>query len=228
MRKYFLYQTLFLFSLFAEEATLFILHTNNTNGALENCYCPDHPYGAIEKRSIFFKNFIKNHPNTIILNSGDFYPATSRPFLEGLILDAYASLPYDAILVGDQELTRDNKSIIPDKTGHSVLCANLEGYEKFGFSDVVLINRNGINIGITGAVHPSVFRFYRKDVKEAIVLEDPEEVIRDFVYDYSDSLDLMIALTHQGHDKMFSLLNRCLDWILLLAVIPRQNWMKVK
>ncbi len=201
MRKFIIYQTLFLFSLFAEERSLYILHTNNTNGALENCYCPEHPFGAIEKRSIFFQNFIKNNPNSIIVDSGDLLPVTSRPFLEGLVLDAYASLPYDAILVGDQELSRENKNDISEKTNHSILCANLENYETYGFNDIVVLERNGIKIGIIGTVHPSVFRFYPKEVKESIILEDPEETIRDFVYDFSDSLDLLIALTHQGHDK---------------------------
>ena len=36
--------------LLAQNKKLYILHTNNTNGALENCYCPDHPFGAVEKR----------------------------------------------------------------------------------------------------------------------------------------------------------------------------------
>ena len=39
--------------IFAQDGKLYILHTNNTNGALENCYCPDHPFGAVEKRSIY-------------------------------------------------------------------------------------------------------------------------------------------------------------------------------
>ena len=49
----------------AQDKTLYILHTNNTNGALENCYCPDHPFGAVEKRVVFVENFLEDHPNAI-------------------------------------------------------------------------------------------------------------------------------------------------------------------
>ena len=45
--------------LHAQEKVIYILHTNNTNGALENCYCPDKPYGAVEKRSVFVKEFMQ-------------------------------------------------------------------------------------------------------------------------------------------------------------------------
>ena len=44
--------------LHAQEKVIYILHTNNTNGALENCYCPDKPYGSVEKRSVFVIIFL--------------------------------------------------------------------------------------------------------------------------------------------------------------------------
>ena len=54
------------------QASLYILHTNNTNGALENCYCPDHPLGSIEKRSLYIEDFNNSNPRTVILDAGDF------------------------------------------------------------------------------------------------------------------------------------------------------------
>ena len=50
--------------LFAQDKKIYILHTNNTNGALENCYCPDRPYGSVEKRAVYVSNFIKKYPNS--------------------------------------------------------------------------------------------------------------------------------------------------------------------
>ena len=43
----------------AQEKTLYVIHSNNTNGALENCYCPDNPFGSLEKRSVYIENFKK-------------------------------------------------------------------------------------------------------------------------------------------------------------------------
>ena len=45
--------------LHAQEKVIYILHTNNTNGALENCYCPDKPYGAVENVLFLLKNSCK-------------------------------------------------------------------------------------------------------------------------------------------------------------------------
>ena len=59
--------------LFAQDKNIYILHTNNTNGALENCYCPDRPYGSVEKRSVYVSNFIKKHPNSILVDAGDIF-----------------------------------------------------------------------------------------------------------------------------------------------------------
>jgi 2',3'-cyclic-nucleotide 2'-phosphodiesterase (5'-nucleotidase family) len=66
--------------LFAQDQTLYILHTNNTNGALENCYCPDHPFGSVEKRTIFVKDFINEHPNTVLVDAGDFFTMTHQSY----------------------------------------------------------------------------------------------------------------------------------------------------
>ena len=97
----------------AQDQTLFILHTNNTNGALENCYCPDHPFGSVEKRTIFVKDFINEHPNTVLVDAGDFFTMTHQSYKDSLMAEAYALLPYDAILPGDQELTMDGDKIDP-------------------------------------------------------------------------------------------------------------------
>jgi len=201
MRRIFISLPLIISCIIAEDNTLYLLHTNNTNGALENCYCPDHPFGAVEKRSTFIKNFISEHPNTVVLDAGDFFPVTKRPFLDSLIIDAYASLPYDAVLAGDQELSRENLGRYTKKLDYPTLAANLNNFDKLGLSDHIIFERGGYTVGVIGTIHPSVFRFYPKEIIDRIELENPEETIRSFVYDYSDTLDIVIALTHQGHDK---------------------------
>ena len=79
----------------AQERTFYILHTNNTNGALENCYCPDRPFGAVEKRSIYVSNFLKEHPNTILLDAGDIFTMTHQSFKDSLMAEAYNQLHYE-------------------------------------------------------------------------------------------------------------------------------------
>lgn len=187
---------------------LYILHTNNSNGTLENCYCPDHPYGAIEKRSVFIKNFISEHPHTIVLDSGDFLPVTKKPFLDSLIIEAYASLPYDAALAGDQELSRENIKKLIQRLDFPVLAANLENFEQHGLSNQIIIERGGYKIAVVGTIHSNVFRFYPKNIREKYSFSDPVEITQSFVDHYSDSVDVVIAMTHEGHDKDIVLASR--------------------
>ena len=88
-----------------------VIYTNNTNGALENCYCPDRPYGSVEKRSIYVSNFFKKHPNSILVDAGDIFTMAHRSYKDSLMAEAYKLLPYDAILYGDQELTMNSKTL---------------------------------------------------------------------------------------------------------------------
>jgi len=180
---------------------LYILHTNNTNGTLENCYCPDHPYGAIEKRVVLINNFISEHPNTLVLDSGDFLSVTKKPFLDSLVFEAYASLPYDAVLAGDQELSREYIKNLIERLDFPVLAANLENAEERLLSDYIIIERGGYKIAVIGIIHPGVFRFYPKDIREKYSFSDPVETAQTFVDQVSGSADVIIAMTHQGHDK---------------------------
>ena len=40
----------------AGQTKVVIIYTNNTNGFLENCHCPSHPYGALEKRAVIIQS----------------------------------------------------------------------------------------------------------------------------------------------------------------------------
>ena len=77
------------------QASLFILHTNNTNGALENCYCPDHPLGSIEKRSLYINDFINSNPRTIVLDAGDFFTMSKKLLKDSLVCEAYATIRWN-------------------------------------------------------------------------------------------------------------------------------------
>lgn len=189
----------------ANDNYLYILHTNNTNGALENCYCPDHPYGAIEKRSVFIKNFISEHPNTIVLDAGDFLSVTKKSFLDSLVMKAYAFLPYDAVLAGDQELYRENIDQLSQKINIPVLAANLENYENQNLTNHLIIDRGGYKIAIVGIIHSSILKYYSEDIQKKYASTDPVEFAQTFVDKYSDSADVILALTHEGHDKDRSL-----------------------
>ncbi|MDP6578926.1 MAG: hypothetical protein QF771_07155, partial [Candidatus Marinimicrobia bacterium] len=82
MKPYFINQLLFLIPFIvcpiavSAETEISILYTNNTNGALENCLCPDKAYGSLEKRVLYIREWFEDNPNSLLLDAGDFFSPT--------------------------------------------------------------------------------------------------------------------------------------------------------
>lgn len=190
--------------LFAQERTFYILHTNNTNGALENCYCPDHPFGAVEKRSIYVSNFLKKHPNTILLDAGDIFTMTHQSLKDSLMAEAYNQLSYDVILFGDQELTMSDTKLnqLVGQMDIPVVGTNIDHPETVKSH---IIEKEGLRIAILGIIDPYAVKYYPKDVREKIELSDPIESIQAEMKRLKDKADIFILLTHQGADLDYAI-----------------------
>ena len=185
------------------QASLFILHTNNTNGALENCYCPDRPLGSIEKRSLYIQDFINTNPRTVIFDSGDFFTMSKKLLKDSLVSEAYATIPYDGILLGDQELTRDEKflnDVLP-KLESSIILSNLESPSFPFVREYKVIKRGGLKIGVIGILGSNAMKYYPKEIRDSIVLSDPVSTVNDIVKKIRPRTDLIILLSHQGFDQ---------------------------
>ena len=185
------------------QASLFILHTNNTNGALENCYCPDHPLGSIEKRSLYINDFINSNPRTLVLDAGDFFTMSKNLLKDSLVCEAYATIPYDGILLGDQELTRDEKflnNVLP-KLESSIILSNLEAPSLSFVRKYKVIKRGGLSIGVIGILGGNAMKYYPKNIKDSIVLTDPASTVNEIVKRIRPRTDVIILLSHQGFDQ---------------------------
>ena len=185
--------------LFAQDKKIYILHTNNTNGALENCYCPDRPYGSVEKRSIYVSNFFKKHPNSILVDAGDIFTMAHRSYKDSLMAEAYKLLPYDAILYGDQELTMDSKTLdnLTDQMAVSVVSTNLK---RKGVVPSKIINRRGVKVAVLGVMDEYAVKYYPKEIKEKIELLNPVESIKNEMDLLSNKADIFVLLSHNGFD----------------------------
>ena len=190
-------------SLLAQKSTLHILHSNNTNGALENCYCPDRPYGSVEKRAVYVANYIQDNPNTILLDAGDIFTLTHGSLKDSLMAVAYGKLPYDAILLGDQEMTlsEDRRNQLLAMMDIPALGTNIEGIS----TKVHIINKNGVKIAILGVMDPYAIRYYPEPVRNKIRLSDPKEAVQKEIDRLDDDVDVVVLLTHQGADLDYKL-----------------------
>ena len=186
-------------NIYAQRNTLYVIHTNNTNGALENCYCPDNPFGSVEKRSIYVRDFIKKNPNTILLDAGDFVTMSQQTLKDSLIAEAYGLLPYDAILYGDQELVLDARTLnrLRGQLGTTLVGTNID---RSDFFTSKVIRRKGLRIAVMGIMDPYAIKFYPEDVKKRIRLSDPIESVKNEMKKLSNKADIFILLTHQGYD----------------------------
>jgi len=185
------------------QASLFILHTNNTNGALENCYCPDHPLGSIEKRSLYIQDFINANPRTVVLDAGDFFSMSKKLLKDSLVCEAYATIPYDGILLGDQELTRNVNflnTVLP-KLESSIILSNLESPNLSFVRKYKVIKRGGLSVGIIGVLGGNAMKYYPKNIRESIILTDPASTVNEIVKRIRPRTDLIILLSHQGFEQ---------------------------
>ncbi len=209
------YQTVLLFialsavSLKAQTQTLYILHTNNTNGALENCYCPDNPYGSVEKRVPFVNDFIKEYPNTLLFDSGDFFPVSPRPYLDSLVCVAYSELHYDAVLLGDQELSREPdalNALLPiinaPFIGTNVTAPSIDGMVKH-----LRLEKGGLSVLVLGIIDPNVFKYYPDPVRNRMDISDPVSSVKSAISDHRQNGDIVVILSHQGEAKDRELVN---------------------
>ncbi|NOZ04579.1 MAG: hypothetical protein GXO92_08290 [FCB group bacterium] len=184
--------------------SVYILHSNNTNGALENCYCPDHPLGSVEKRAVYVPEFIRKHPNTIVVDAGDFFSVTERyPLKDSLITVAYGLIPYDAVLLGDQEVTRNPaflNRVLP-LVGSQFVITNLQSPRFPNQVPYKIVKRGDIRIGILGILGPVAFKYYPKEVRAKISLKAPLVAINEILPEIIEKTDLIIVLSHQGYDQ---------------------------
>ena len=186
----------------AADRTLYILHTNNTNSALENCYCPDHPYGAIEKRAAYIETWLTEHPNTIVVDSGDLISLTKRGIKDSLASLAYSAIPYDAILPGDQELIRGQEYLteLLKRTAAPIVNTNIRVPKIKNSQPVRIIERDGIRVAILGVVGPAAIKYYPEAVHATIALEDVNTALTRHLKDLENKADIIVLLTHQGYD----------------------------
>ncbi|NQV37836.1 MAG: hypothetical protein HQ509_07530 [Candidatus Marinimicrobia bacterium] len=204
----------------SETDTIYILHTNNTNGELENCYCPDHPLGSLEKRAVFIEQFRKNHTNTLLVDAGDFWNVTSRlPQKDKLVSTAYSFMDYDAILLGDQELIRQN-DIFPDallNMKSDIIVSNLLNPRIPGTQMYKIVHFGDISVGIVGIVGPASFKYYPKEIREKIDLKSPELVLGELIPTLRETCDIILVLSHQGLDSDINLAKKGLDIDIIIG-----------
>ncbi|MFQ6676063.1 MAG: multiheme c-type cytochrome [Fidelibacterota bacterium] len=187
----------------AGSTEIFILHTNNTNGALENCLCPGKSYGSLEKRAVFVRDWLREHPNTVMVDAGDFLSATGNTLKDSIAFRAYELMDYDAVGLGDQEFFRGVGFIsrLIEESRLPFVSSNLEKPAMANVSREIVVTREGIRFGILSLMDPDVFRLYPPHVSDSVAVSPPLDVLREGLAGLRDRTDVVILLSHLGIDR---------------------------
>ena len=189
---------LFYFAVFAQEKIV-ILHTNNLNATLENCICPDHPFGSIEKIKPLVDKIRLEEKNVLFVDTGDMLSAFADLHKDKTMISALSYLNYDAVTVGDQEFIHGLEFFesVFLKKGFPVVSANLS--EK---SPSYLIKKFGsVKIGIIGITSPDAFKFFPEDKLAGITIGDLYNTLNKVLNEIVSKVDMVVLLSHSGLDE---------------------------
>jgi 2',3'-cyclic-nucleotide 2'-phosphodiesterase (5'-nucleotidase family) len=180
-----------------------ILFDGSMNGHLLGCHCTSAPKSGLIKRATFIQEYRKAHPGeVIVVSSGDLLAfGVDEKFAKGM-LDAVASVGYDAIALGDQEFLAGEAFIGKMAKQVPLLSANLsvDGWlSDTRFPPSVVKTAGGLRVGFIAVTGTNVFRFFPdKKLREKLILNDTVAAIKEQAKALSGKCDAVVALTHQG------------------------------
>ncbi len=176
-----------------------ILYTGCTNGVMENCRCPNDPFGALEKRT-FEIDRRRKIGDLILVDSGDFLPALKDTLAARILIKALEINRYDAVTFGDQDLFHGRKIVEQIVSRLPVVSANVVWSDgKLVAPPFKTVKKDGKTFAIIGITHPDAFKFIDPDLLSHVKLLDPVESIKSTLIDIPKGTTV-ILLSHSGYE----------------------------
>ena len=188
-----------------------ILYTGGTHAMLYPCNCPVEPDGGVARRATLIREFRKKNPNTLVLDSGDFFAGglqdeyTQNSELDmrrsAIELEAMGIMGYDAAGVSSEEFnfTRDflEKSI--KEARFPFLSANIKSPL---FHPYIVKEIGGVKFGITSVITPFVAA-----KTGGLELPDPRDSLRKVLGRMKkEGVDIVVLLSRLGQKEDINLI----------------------
>lgn len=177
-------------------SSITILYTGNANGQLEACRCPGNPYGGLARQAGAIAELRDMYPGSVLVDSGDALAEKPDWVKFEYLQRAFGLIGYDAIGIGDQDLTY----------GPEVLAALIQGSPMPYLSSNVtvgaiepssrVVERRGVRVGIIAVTSPRVFAFADGGAPKGVEVSDPTDVVAQEVARLRDSVSAIITLYH--------------------------------
>lgn len=189
---------------------LYILHTSDMHSRVEpldaNAADTDAGKGGLVRRATFVEQFRAEHPNTLVLDCGDFSQGTPYyNFYKGEVEVKMMNLMgYDAMTIGNHEFDfgMENMARLFRLARFPVVCSNyevtgtpLEGLIK----PYVVIEREGLRIGLFGLA-PQPEGLIQTDKCQGVVYKDPIQAAQQMadLLRNKEHCDAVVCLSHLG------------------------------
>ena len=189
----------------AEPARLLLIQTNADNGILYPCRCPSEPKGGLAKRATLIKALSRDAKEFLLLDSGDDLGLDSDRRTDSLVLAAYQAMGYQAIAVGDQELSHGADYFLDLAKNFKLtfLAANLKynGQPVGKPCRVLRFEDPKVSVGVIGAIWPKAFMFYPKSVTRGLEIADPDSALRHLADSLRPLVDVLVLLSHLGYEQ---------------------------
>jgi len=162
------------------------------------------------------KELKENRKDILALDAGDlFFKKFSNPIPENevkkvsekaqLILEGFNLMGYDALSIGDDDLTlgRDFLIEMSKKAHFSFLSSNIvhEDSGKLLFQSYLLKEIAGMRIGIFSLLSPDLFSGPSDPRRKGLIIQDPVETAHAMVRELQPKTDLIILLSHLSYPK---------------------------
>jgi 2',3'-cyclic-nucleotide 2'-phosphodiesterase (5'-nucleotidase family) len=204
---------------FPEQAwhkSLTILFGDSVNGMIEPCPSCDggSPLGGLARRGSWVQSVRETRKEFLLLDSGDLFfdryrkaiPAEDVTALSEkahLILKCYNLLGYDALGIGDDDLTlgKDFLADLSKNASFPFISSNLMDKETGEplFNAHVIKEAGGLRIGIFSLVSPYFFSGDSDPRTRGIAFREPLEEAKSILGKIRPKTDLVVLLSHLGY-----------------------------
>jgi hypothetical protein len=171
---------------------------------LKSCYCPSAPWGGLAKRAWLVRAIREavGYDNVLLLDAGDLFPPLPSPDQPPTVMRLYSLMSYDAVAIGDQELSG-------------------------GLESWIALNASSSGPGSSARPFPWLSASFRRLPSAAasdpiaaprlagLAITDPAESLARFRAGRADRPDLTLLLAHQPADENAALAER-LDGVAIV------------
>lgn len=201
----------------AQPRTLTILHTNDMHATFiprDAVWVKQSPrplIGGFRELEFAVDSIRDSRTDVVLLDAGDVMtgnPITEREYQGaqgGALFSMMNRIGYDAWCIGnhDLDISQENLAGLVSLAKFPTLCANLvrdTGQLPPGHRPYVIIERNGIHIGIIGLISQELYGLVLQANLTGLKVLSPVETLQRYIDELDPQTDLLIALTHQGFE----------------------------